>query len=132
MELENNSSIKNVRDFYRGINDFKKGYQPRNNIVQDEKCDLVADSNSILARWRNHFSQMLNVHGINDVRQTEIHTANPLVLELSANESEMAIEKLKRHKSPYINPIPAKVNKAGSSKIPSEVHKLINSIWNKE
>jgi hypothetical protein len=30
--------------------DFKKGYQPRTNIVKDEKGDLGADSHSILAR----------------------------------------------------------------------------------
>jgi len=34
--------------------------------------------------------------GVN-VRQTEIHTAEPLVPELSAFEVKMAIEKLKRH-----------------------------------
>jgi len=28
-ELETNSKITNIRDLYRGINDFKKGYQPR-------------------------------------------------------------------------------------------------------
>jgi hypothetical protein len=38
-----------------GINDFKKGYQPRTNIVKDEKGDLIAHSHSILARWKNHF-----------------------------------------------------------------------------
>jgi hypothetical protein len=27
-ELETNRKIKNIRDLYRGINDFKKGYQP--------------------------------------------------------------------------------------------------------
>ena len=27
-ELETNSKINNVRDLYRGINDFKKEYQP--------------------------------------------------------------------------------------------------------
>jgi len=32
-ELETNSTTKNIRDLYRGINDFKKGYQPRTNIV---------------------------------------------------------------------------------------------------
>jgi hypothetical protein len=48
-KLETNSRIKNVRDLYRGINDFKKGYQPRTNIVNDED-DLIADSHSILAR----------------------------------------------------------------------------------
>jgi hypothetical protein len=55
-EIETNSKTKHTRDLYRGISDFKKGYQPRTNIVKDEKGDLVADSYSILARWRNHFS----------------------------------------------------------------------------
>ena len=50
-ELETNSKIKNIRDLYRDISDFKKGYQPRTNIVKDEKGDLVADSHSILARF---------------------------------------------------------------------------------
>jgi hypothetical protein len=31
-ELETNSKINNIRDVYRGINDFKKGYQPRKEI----------------------------------------------------------------------------------------------------
>ena len=54
-ELETNSKIKNTRDLYRGINDFKKGYHPRTNIVKDGKGDLVADSHSILAGKRNRF-----------------------------------------------------------------------------
>jgi hypothetical protein len=95
-EPETNSRNKNIRDMYRGINDFKQGYQPRTNIIKDEKGDLVADSHSVLARWRNQFFQLLNVHGVNDVRQNEIHKAEPLVPEPSAFEFEMAIEKLKK------------------------------------
>jgi hypothetical protein len=34
-ELESNSKNKNMRDLYRGINEFKKGYQPRTNTVKD-------------------------------------------------------------------------------------------------
>jgi len=67
-ELETNSKIKNIRDLYRGISDFKKSYHARSNIMKDDKGDLVADSHSILARWRNYFSQLLNVHGVYDVR----------------------------------------------------------------
>ena len=63
-ELETNSKINNIRDLNRGINDMKKGYQPRTRIVKNEKGDLVADSHSIMARWRNYFSQILNVHGV--------------------------------------------------------------------
>jgi len=84
-----------------------------------------------LARWRNHFSQLLDVHRVNDVRQIEIHAAEPLVPEPSAFEVELAIEKLKRHKSPGIDQMPAELIKAGGRAIRSEIHKLINSIWNK-
>jgi hypothetical protein len=131
-ELETNSKIKNVRDFYRGINDFKKGYQPRSNIVKDEQGDLVVDSHSILARWRNYFSQILNVQGVNGVRQAEIHTAELLIPEPSVSEIELAIDKLKSHKSPGIDQTPAELIKAGGRTISCEVHKLIISIWNKE
>jgi len=78
---------------YRGISNFKKGYQPRCNIVKDENGDLVAKSHGILARWRNYFSQLFNVHGVKDVGQAEIHTAEPLVPEQSASEVELAIDK---------------------------------------
>jgi hypothetical protein len=115
-----------------GISGFRKGNQHRQNIVKDEKTDLVSDSHSILARWRNHFSLLLNVHGVNDVRQTEIQTAEPLMPEPSAFEFEMANEKLNRHKSPGTDQIPAKLIKAGGRTRFSEIHKLINSIWHQE
>jgi len=110
-EIETNSKINNIRDLCRGISDFK-GYRPRPNIVMNEKGDLVAVCHSVLARWRNHFSQLLNIHGVNDVRQTEIHTTEPPVPEPSVFEVELAIEKLKRHKSPSIDQIPAESIKA--------------------
>ena len=98
---------------YKGSNDFKKGHKPRTNILKDENGDMVADSHSVSSRWRNYFSQLLNVRGVNDVRQREIHTAEPLVPEQSAFETELATENLKRHKSPAIDQIPAELIKQG-------------------
>jgi hypothetical protein len=60
--------LKNVRDLCRGISDLNKGYQLRANIIKDEKCDLVTDSHIILARWRNHYSQLFNIHWVSDIR----------------------------------------------------------------
>jgi len=91
-ELATNSKIKYVRDLYRDIRDFKKGFQPRTNIGKDEKGDLVTDCYSIVARWRNQFSQLFIPYGVCEVRQTVIHTAEPLVPEPSAFEVEMTIE----------------------------------------
>jgi hypothetical protein len=51
-ELEPKSKIKCIMDLDKGINDFKKGYQARTNIVWDEKGDLVADIYSIKLKWR--------------------------------------------------------------------------------
>jgi hypothetical protein len=115
-----------------GIRDFKKSYQPRNDIVKDEKGDLVVDSNSILARWRNYFFHLLNVNEVNDARQTEIHTAKPLIPEPTVSEFELVIEKLESHKSPGIDQIPAELIKAGGRTICCEIHAHIISIWNKE
>ena len=68
---------------------------------------MVTDSHSILARWRNYYSQLFNVHGATDVRQTKTDTEEPLVPEQSAFQVEMVIEKLKRHKPPDTDQIPA-------------------------
>ena len=117
---------------YRGINDFKKGYQPRTNRVKDEKSGLVADSHSILARWRNYFSQLMNGHGVNDIKQKEIHTAELLVPELSVFKFELAIEKLKSHKSLGIDPIQTEFAKAGLEQFVMRSRNLFFLIWNKE
>jgi hypothetical protein len=42
------------------------------------------------------------------------------------------LKSLKSYSSPRIDHIPAELFKAGSSKICSEIHELIISIWNKE
>jgi hypothetical protein len=89
-----------LRALYRGRNDFKRGYQPSSNLVKDENGDLLADSHNILNRRWNYFSQLLNIHRVGAVRQTEIHTAKPLIPDPSTFEVESAIAKLKRYKSP--------------------------------
>ena len=106
-EIKISSTIKNTRDLSKGNTDFKRDYQSRPNVKKDQNGDLVTDSCSILGRWRSPFSQLLNARVVNDVRQTEMHTAIPLVPDPSAFEIEMAIEKIKRQKSPGTNRIPA-------------------------
>jgi hypothetical protein len=92
-ELETNNK-KNIRDLYRGINEFRKGYQTRINIIKDENGNLLADPQSVLNRCKNFFNQLLNVHGFYYVRQMDIHTAEPLVPEPSLVEVKIAIGKL--------------------------------------
>jgi hypothetical protein len=70
--------------------------------------------------------------GVSDVRQIDIHTAEPLVADPSPCEAEIAIAKFKRYKSPGSDQIPAEPIQAGGETLWSEIQKFINSIWNKE
>jgi hypothetical protein len=45
---------------------------------------------------------------------------------------EIAIAKFKKYKSPGSDQIPAELIQAGSEMLLSAIHKLINSVWNKE
>jgi hypothetical protein len=74
----------------------------------------------------------LNVQWGNDVRQTEIHTAEPLVPEPTAFEVEVATKHTHTHKSPDTDQTPAELIKATGRTIYYEIHKLIIFIWNKE
>jgi hypothetical protein len=48
-------------------NGFMNGYQPTTDRVKNDKGDQVLDTHRVLSRWRNHFSQLLNIRGIDVV-----------------------------------------------------------------
>jgi len=76
-------------------------------MVKDENGDLLAYYHSMLNRCKNY------VHGVNNVRQTKIWTAEPLIPEPRYFKVEIAIEKL-RCKFPTTIPFPAELIQAGS------------------
>jgi hypothetical protein len=50
-ELETKNENKTIRDLYRGINEFKKGYQHRINITKYDIGNLLAVPQSVLNMW---------------------------------------------------------------------------------
>jgi hypothetical protein len=64
---------------------------------------------------------------VSDDRQLEAHTAEPLVHGPSRLEVKTATAKLKEYQSPGSDQI-----QAGGKILLSAIHKLVNSIWNKE
>ena len=102
--------------------EFKQCYKITAKLVQNGKSDLLADSHSILNRWKNHSCQLLNVHEFKHIRQTEIHTPEILLPKSSAVQVEMTNKKLKSYKSPWV------IQSSGKL-ICSEIYDFINSIW---
>jgi hypothetical protein len=130
-DLETNSKNKNIRDLYRCMDEFKKGYQPRINIIKDEDGNLLAHPQSVLNNWKNFFNRVLNMHAVHGVRQMDVHTTKPLVPGPSLVEVEFAIGKLKSYKSPGTDQVPSKLIKAGGETLNSEIHRIICSVWSK-
>jgi hypothetical protein len=91
----------------------------------DQNGSLLADPQNILSRWKHFFNHVRNVQGVYDVRQTDIHTAEPLIPEPSLVGVEVAIGKLKSYKSPGTDQIQAELIKAGGETLCSEIQRLI-------
>jgi hypothetical protein len=73
----------------------------------------------------------LHVHGVNDIRQAEIHTAELLVPRSDAFETEVATQLVRKYELPGIDRIPADMIVEGKRVI-SEIHNVINSILDME
>ena len=78
-ELEENSKDKNIRDLYKGIREFKRGYQPQMNVMKDKNGDCIADSQGILNSWKDYFKNLLNVHEGDHASELVVHTAEPFI-----------------------------------------------------
>jgi hypothetical protein len=100
------------------MNEFKEEYQRRTKLVKNENVGLLAD---LLLSAKN-------VNGFNEVRQREMHIVELLEPKPNFFEVQIAIEKLKGHKSPSSDHIPAEMILLGGNILRSEMHKLINSI----
>jgi hypothetical protein len=92
--------------------------------VKYENGDLLADSHSIVNRWKNYFSQLLNMHNVGDVRQIKVHTAEPLAPGPSRLKAQVAIAKLKEYKSPGNDEIPTDLIQTGAEILLSSIHIL--------
>jgi hypothetical protein len=95
-------------------NVFKRGYQPRSNLVKDENGGLLADSHNILYRWKRYFSHSWSVNKASDVRWIEIHSAGPIVPGPRRLEVEIALTELKKYNSSSSDQITAAMIQAGS------------------
>ena len=128
-------SIENrsIRVVYRHNNKFQNGYQPRTNLVNDDKDDLPADSHSILTGWKNRWCQLSNVRGVNDVRQqTAVYTAEPPVSEPAGCELGMASEIRKSYKPLASDWIRSPLIQWGAETVQTAIHRLSDSERNRE
>lgn len=58
--MEQDFKRDNLREAYRAMNLFKKGYIFRSTICRNKERAMVAGKKNVLNRWREYFDQLLN------------------------------------------------------------------------
>jgi hypothetical protein len=103
----------------------------RNTLPFPHCLTFLLNKNTKNFRQKKHFSQLLNVHSVTDIRQKDIHTVEPLKPYLSPFQVGIATAKLKTHKSKGSDQFKIELNQTGGETLLSQIHKLVNYIWNK-
>jgi hypothetical protein len=96
------------------------------NDDDDDRGVLLADSHCIFNKWEIYFCFVMECTCVKDVTYTKIHITEPVVIEPSAFDLQMVIEKLKRHKSPSIDHSPTELIPAAVHTVSCVVYELVN------
>ena len=92
---ETNRKNTNIISLHTGINRYKYG------LLLGIKCRIryvicFANPHNPLNWWKNYWAKLLNIFVFNNVRQPEIHSAEPVILKPTACEIEMALNSKKK------------------------------------
>ena len=98
---------------------------------------LVEGTENIMARWKEHFEQLLNRETPKqegaEARSTKLANEHlELEEEVHFWEVGKAIKQLKSRKAPGIDGIQAEIYKTGGSTIIKWLHRVINTVWKTE
>ncbi len=136
-EMQSFADNNNSRAFFIAT---KEVYGPSsvgmNPLTSKDGSSLLKDTDSITSRWREHFSDLLNLPSTVSENTTDQIPLRPTKEELAApptlEEVEEAIQKMKNNKAAGPDGIPAEIFKAGGPKLAAHVHALIEKIWQQE
>jgi hypothetical protein len=112
----------------------RKDFKPRLTICKSKNGDIITEEYDTLNRWKDHFQELLGSREkeiepsiIQDYNYTSEEDRPPTI-----EEVEMAVQKLKKHKAPGIDNIPAELFKNAGSELVKQLHTILKEIWVKE
>ena len=105
----------------------------QNRPVRDKTGKLLTKIDEQLGRWKEHFQEVLNRPSPQN--PPDLLQGDPLdisVGEITKQEIRDALKNLKRDKAAGVDNIPAEALREGGEEMVNQLHRLINSVWNRE
>ena len=132
-ELEIDSRQHNSRNFFQRVKSWRKGFQPRTNIISDENGQLMADSVRVVARWGQYFRGLLNEdHPSADSTPPTLPHDMTLVPTISLEELRRSLKSLKNNRAPGSDNIPGEFYKRGGALLEKAIFEILKRVWDGE
>jgi hypothetical protein len=135
LELQDLYCTREARKLYNKVKETKKEFKPRMNICKAKDGSIICDQNEVLARWNEHFDDLLNKNNNQDIIAEGVNTQfieGPIVEEMDPptfEELEEAIKKLKNNMAPGAGGITAELFEQGGTELKNQMFQLILCIW---
>jgi len=122
----------NIKLFFRNCNQVKQGFKPQAKIINKEDGTMVIQDEEIAKKFSNYFEKLLNKPHAQSSEPEMVLTAESYIENLSLEEVQKDIKKLKNNKAPGENLNNAEMIKAGGPTLAKYLHRLIEYIWTNE
>lgn len=129
-EKMENDSKSNQKLFYRVLKNMRsKGKTKVIGNLKDREGRIITDIENILPRWREYFQEMLGSAEINEDEVEILNLNNEQSEEITKEEIEQAVKRLKNGKAPGNDNIKAEMYKHMGDKGIEILHEIIDTAW---
>jgi hypothetical protein len=126
-----------TREVYKLIRSINRKWQPRQRTIQDSNGAILMEKEDIMQRWTTYCSELYEDNldkDISDQVIEELAAISPpgyeSTTDISREEVEQAIRRLKNNKSPGNDAVTGEMIKYAGDAMVNEIHKLCNEAWN--
>jgi hypothetical protein len=124
-----------VRLLYQKVNSTRQNFKPRTATCKSKEGRLISDKESVLRCWRERFDGILNKEVIPTSEPSPIQgmsAESQIVSELTMEEVQKMLHKMKNNKSPGVDTIPSELIKFGGESLIKQIYELIRKVWAQE